>query len=172
MKLSLIAIISSLFLDTSSIYELQFTNIDGNTVSMSQFEGKKILLVNIATGSSKVSQLAGLQTLHQQYGDSLVVIGFPSNSFGHETRTNAEIKAFCQTNYGVTFLLAEKNSVSGFGVQSIFQWLSNPSLNGIMGGEIRGDFQKFLVDSEGVLIGMYSPGVAPTGGELENLVAN
>jgi glutathione peroxidase len=137
----------------TSIYSLQFTDTEGNNVNMSSYQGKKILLVNIATESPKASQLAGLQQLHQQYGDSLVIIAFPSNSFGNEEKTNSEIKLFCQSNYGVTFKIAAKNSVSGSGIQSIYTWLGDINLNGSMNGTVGGDFQKFLVNKEGVLIG-------------------
>src|SRR5689334_4918083 len=102
----------SVFVSTS-IYSVHFNNIDGNDQSFSSYEGKKILIVNIATGSQRVNQLAGLQQLHNQYHDSLVIVAFPSNSFGHESRSNSEIKSFCQSNYSVAFTLAEKGSVTG-----------------------------------------------------------
>jgi glutathione peroxidase len=146
----------------SSIYSYQFTDTDGNTVNMSAYQGKKILLVNIATGSSRVSQLAELQQLHQQYGDSLVIIAFPSNSFGNETRSNAEIKQFCQSNYGATFKIAAKNNVTAAGIQPIYNWLANISENGMMNGVVGADFQKFLIDKEGKLVGIFSPSVKPT----------
>ena len=93
----------------SSIYSITISNGPGTNIPLSNYQGKLILIVNIATGSDKVAQLGGLQQLKQQYGDSLVIIGFPSNSFGHESRNNAEIKQFCESNYGVSFLLAAKS---------------------------------------------------------------
>jgi glutathione peroxidase len=158
----------SLFL--TSIYSLHFNDVDGNTINMSAYQGKKILIVNIATGSQRVSQLADLQQLHQLYPDSLVIIAFPSNSFAHETRTNAEIKQFCQSNYGVSFLIAEKNSVAGTGIQSIYNWLAHTSENGAMDGAVGGDFQKFLVDKDGSLIGVYSPSVNPLDNSVQNAI--
>jgi glutathione peroxidase len=159
-------------LANTSFYSLQFTDIDGNTISMNQYAGKKILLVNIATGSARVNQLAGLQQLHQQYGDSLVIIGFPTNSFSHETRTNAEIKQFCQSNYGVTFLLAAKNPVAGTEIQPVYHWLTYVSENGEMDGPIGADFQKFLVSETGELIGVFSPSLDPTSNEIRNAIEN
>lgn len=156
----------------SSIYSLQFQDIDGTTVSMNQYQGKKILLVNIATGSSRVDQLAGLQQLHQQYGDSVVIIGFPSNSFGHESRSNEEIKQFCQTNYGVTFLIASKNPVTGTGIQSIYNWLTDIGENEMMGDPVGRDFQKYLISSSGQLIGLFGPSVEPMSSELTNQIIN
>ena len=105
-------------------HSLSFQNSDGATISMSTFQGKKVLLVNIATGSDKVSQLSELQQLQQQYGDSLVVIVFPSNSFGHEARSNSEIKQYCQTNYNSSFIIAAKTVVTGSGVHPVFSWLT------------------------------------------------
>lgn len=144
-----------------NIYTLQFTDIDGNTISMSQFQGKKILLVNIATGSSRVGQLAQLQQLHEQHGDSLVVIGFPSNSFGHEARNNAGIKQFCTTNYSTGFLLAQKISVNGESIHPVYNWLTKLSENGMIDQIVGNDFQKFLVDETGKLVGAFAPSVNP-----------
>jgi glutathione peroxidase len=169
--MKLLLLFSLLFLSTS-IYTLQFTDVDGNQVSMSNYQNKKILLVNIATGSPRVSQLAGLQQLHQTYGDSLVIIAFPSNSFANETRSNAEIKQFCQSNYGVTFKIAAKNPVAGAGIQSIYNWLAQASENGVMDGTVGRDFQKFLISKEGTLIGVFAPSVVPTDPQILNAITN
>jgi len=163
-------LISSLIFFTTSIYTLQFHDVDGNNITMSAYQNKKILLVNIATGSLRVSQLSGLQQLNQLYGDSLVIIAFPSNSFGHETRTNAEIKQFCQSNYGVTFLIAEKNPVTGTDIQSVYNWLAHSSENGMMDGVVGGDFQKFLVNKDGLLIGVFSPSMNPMDSIIQNAI--
>lgn len=152
----------SLFLVTTSIYEKQYVDIDGNNVSMSSYQGKKILLVNIATGNSRISQLTGLQQLHRQYGDSVAIIVFPSNSFGREPRTDSEIKTLCRSNYGVTFQIAAKSDVTGANAQSIYHWLTNINENGVMNDPIRGDFEKFLIDRNGNLIGIFSPRMEPT----------
>lgn len=155
---------------TTSIYTLQFQDVDGNTVSMNQYQGKKILIVNIATNSSKVDQLTALQQLHQQYGDSVVVIGFPTNSFGDESRSNADIKQFCQSNYGVNFLLAAKNPVSGAQVQSVYNWLTHSSENGVMGDTVLNNFQKFLINKDGALIGVFGPSISPMSAEIINAI--
>jgi glutathione peroxidase len=149
-----------------SFHNLSFQNVDGNTINMSSFQGKKVLIANIATNSDKVNQLAGLQQLQQQYGDSLVVIVFPSNSFGHESRSNTEIKQYCQSNYNSTFIIAAKSSVTGTDINTVFDWLANKTLNGEMDAVTGGDFQKFLVDKDGMLIGVFSPKVSPTDSEI------
>ncbi len=156
----------------ASFYALQFHNIDGATVNTSSFQGKKVLLVNIATGSSRSSQLAGLQQLHQQYGDSLVIIAFPSNSFGNEMRTDSQIKQFCQSEYGVTFLIAAKNPVAGVGIQSVFHWLTTPSENGFQGQAAMSDYQKFLIDTDGSLIGVFAGRVEPLAPQLVQAIVN
>ncbi len=170
--MNMLTILMSWLIATTSIYSLQFQNVDGGTVNMSQYEGKKILIVNIATGSSKVDQLAGLQQLHQQYGDSVVVIGFPSNSFGDESRSNAEIKQFCQNNYGVSFVLAAKNPITGPGIQPVYNWLTNNNENGVMGDSVLNNFQKFLINKEGMLIGVFGPSVEPMSPGIINAITN
>lgn len=161
----ILAIIS---LVQTSFYSLSFTDADGNTISMSAYQGKKVLLVNIATGSERVSQLADLQQLHQQYGDSVVIIAFPSNSFGNETRTNNEIKQFCQANYGVSFKIASKIQVAGINIEPVYSWLANAGENGVMDSETGSDFQKFLIGKDGTLMGVFSPSIKPTNGMLIN----
>ncbi len=158
--LQLLFLLSSIL--PSSIYSLQFQDIYGVTQSMSQFQNKKVLLVNIATGSPKANQLAELQYLHQQHGDSLVIIGFPTNSFGNETKTDAEIKLFCETTYGITFILASKKSVKGSDIQPVYNWLTSMSENGSLGDPVRGDFQKFLISKDGELVGFFSGSTKPT----------
>lgn len=156
----------------TSIYTHSFQDIDGNTQSMSQYQGKKILLVNIATGSAGVTQLAGLQQLHTQYGDSLVIIAFPSNSFGKESRSNAEIKTFCQANYGVSFILAAKTDVTGQQIHPIYNWLLNVSENGIIGTPVERNYQKFLINESGTLVGFYAPTIEPMSSQITDALTN
>lgn len=163
-------ITAAAYMLSTSIYSLSFTDIDGNTVNMGSYQNKKILLVNIATNSPRVAQLAGLQQLHQQHGDSLVVIAFPSNSFGNETRTNAEIKTFCQNNYGVTFKIAAKGSVAGLALQPVYDWLAHVAQNGVGNVAIGKDFQKVLIDKEGNIIGVFAPSVSPTDQIIVNAI--
>jgi glutathione peroxidase len=95
-----------------------------------------------------------------------VIIAFPSNSFGNETRSNADIKQFCQNNYGASFRIAAKNNVMAAGLQPMYDWLADAEKNGMMAGVVGGDFQKFLIDKEGRLVGVYSPSVKPTHGSI------
>lgn len=163
-------LIGLMLVASTSIYTVHFTTIDGNDHSFSLYEGKKVLIVNIATGASRVDQLAGLEQLYQQYHDSLVVIGFPSNSFGHESRSNAEIQAFCESQYGVSFPLSGKVDVKGENMASIYQWFAHSSENGVMDAAVIGDFQKFLVDKNGALIGVFSPLISPMDSTIQNAI--
>lgn len=157
----MIKLLSLIWPILTGFYTLQFKDINGNNTSMSIFQNKKVLIVNIATNSNKVSQLSELQQLYQQYGDSVAIIAFPSNSFGNETRNDAEIKTLCQNVYGCTFKIATKNPVTGAGIQTIYNWLALSSENGTIDVVISKDFQKILIDKEGKIIGVFSSSVSP-----------
>lgn len=145
----------------TSFYSLQFQDVNGSTINMSSFQGKKVLLVNIASNSSLVSQIGQLQQLKQQFGDSLVVIAFPSNSFGNEPKTNTEIKQFCEATYNSTFIIASKGAVAGTGLLPVYDWLSKTIDNGDADLVIAGDFQKVLIAKDGSIQGTFSPKVSP-----------
>lgn len=146
----------------TAFYTLSFTPAAGGPAqAMSAYQGKKVLLVNIATGSSDAGQLTGLQRLQQQYGDSLVVIAFPSNSFGNEPRSDSAIQAFCHASYQTTFAVAKKAAVTGSDSQPVYDWLAKSSENGSIDGAVQGDFQKFLISSTGEVVGVYAAKVQP-----------
>jgi glutathione peroxidase len=140
---------------------LSYSNVDGNTINMSIYAGKKIMLVNIGTNSDKVGQLAQLKQLQQQFADSLVIILFPSNSFGKESRTNAQIKAFCQTNYNFTFKIAAKSNVTGASANTVYKWLAQKTQNGDMDAVTGNDFQKFIISKNGEIMGEFSSKISP-----------
>ena len=154
-------LISVLIFFQTSIYSLNFFASSGEQVSMNSYKGKKILLVNIATGSKHVGQLQELEQLQQQYKNSLVIIAFPSNSFANEARSDAEIKQFCESTYHTSFVIAGKAGVAGSEVQPVYRWLTLQSENGVMQGEVKGDFQKYLIDEKGNLVGVFAPAVSP-----------
>lgn len=166
----MIKILTAIVLLTSSIYTIPYTKSDGTSGSFASFQGKKILIVNIATGSDKVSQIGQLQNLYEQYQDSLVVIAFPSNSFGNEPKTNAQIKQTCEGVFGTTFIIAQKGPVSGAGILPIYDWLGSQAANGVMNGTVRNDFQKFLVDADGSLVGVFSPDTDPMDISIRNAI--
>lgn len=146
--------------------------IDGQTISLSQYKGKKVLVVNTASKCGLTPQYADLEKLYEQYGgDHFTIIGFPANNFlGQEPGTNEEIKEFCQINYGVTFLMMAKISVKGKDIHPLYQWLTTKELNGIMDAEVTWNFQKFMIDENGLLVDVASPKEKPFSEKIINWV--
>lgn len=144
-----------------SIYDFSFTSIDGEPVDMSAFRGKNILIVNTASKCGFTKQYSDLQALHEQYGENLVVIGFPSDNFGgQELDNNEDIQEFCERNYGVTFLLSEKIDVKGKEIHPLFKFLTTQK-NPDFIGDIEWNFEKFLIDKEGDLVHRYRSRISP-----------
>src|SRR5690606_12418044 len=109
---------------TESFYGFKMKSIEGELVDFSTFKGKKVLLVNVASQCGYTGQYADLEKLHEQYGDKLVVLGFPANNFGsQEPGSNKEIKEFCSSKFGVKFQMFEKISVKGDDMHPLYQWL-------------------------------------------------
>jgi glutathione peroxidase len=105
--------------------------------------------------------------LHKAYGSKLVIVGFPANNFGgQEPGSNAEINDFCQKNYGVSFVMAEKVSVKGTDIHPLFKWLTSKAENGVMDAEIKWNFTKFLLDEKGNLLAVFPSKVKPMGEEI------
>jgi glutathione peroxidase len=154
-------ILSAMLLQTS-IYSIHFNTSTGSDTTLANKSGKRILLVNIASNSPKVGQLAGLQQLYAQYHDSLAIVVFPSNSFGHEPLDDAGIRALCQNTYNTTFDIAAKGTVAGSSPQAIYQWLASSTENGLTSAVPAGDFHKFLLDKDGSFMGSFSPSMQPT----------
>lgn len=161
----------AIFLHTS-VYGIHFNTSNGQDNSFDSFAGKKIMIVNIATGSTHVGQLAKLEQLYQQYHDSLVIVAFPSNSFGAESRTDMQILQFCNDNYHTTFTIAGKGEVTGATAAAIYKWLSNSSDNGVTNIFIAGDFQKVLIDGQGEIMGIYAPDLDPMSTIITNSITN
>lgn len=148
-------IVCSILLQEQSVYDFSFTTIDGQKMDLNEFKGKPLLLVNTASKCGFTKQYKELQELHEQYGEQLIVIGFPSDNFGgQEFDSNQEIAEFCEKNFGVTFILSEKIDVEGDNAHPLFQYLTaadNPDFK----GEIKWNFEKFLIDAEGKLVHRY-----------------
>lgn len=146
-----------------SIHELSFTNMEGQTISFNEFKGKKILIVNTASACGYTPQYEQLEELYQTYKDKLVVIGFPCNDFGgQEAGSNEEIQSFCKKNYGVTFPLSEKINILSEPVSPIYEWLTLKEKNGVLDATVKWNFNKFLLDEEGHLLGYFESKVLPT----------
>ncbi|MCD8741511.1 glutathione peroxidase [Mucilaginibacter roseus] len=151
-----------------SVYDFKLKSIEGKDFSLAKYKGKKVLIVNTASQCGYTPQYAELQKLADQYKDKLVVVGFPANNFGgQEPGANLEIKSFCQKNYGVTFPLSEKVSVKGDDISPLFAYLTtaeNPDFT----GEIKWNFEKFLIDENGKLIHRYRSKTTPLSPEITN----
>ncbi|HEY1024321.1 MAG TPA: glutathione peroxidase [Sphingobacteriaceae bacterium] len=150
-----------------TVYEFKkIQSIDGKALNLAKYKGKKILIVNTASKCGYTPQYEELEKLAQTYKDKLVVIGFPANNFGgQEPGANLEIKEFCKKNYGVTFPLAAKVSVKGNDIAPLFKYLTtaeNPDFT----GEIKWNFEKFLIDENGKLIHRFRSAVKPLSPEL------
>ena len=142
----------------STLYDLQASQIDGQTVPLSRYKGQVLLIVNTASACGFTPQFAGLEELHQTYGErGLAVLGFPCNQFGaQDPGSNAEIGAFCTKNYGVTFAMMEKIDVNGQQAHPLFQWLKQQA-PGLLGSEgIKWNFTKFLIGRDGQVIKRYA----------------
>ncbi len=153
-----------------SIYAYSVTGIDGSTINFEDFKGKKMLIVNVASKCGFTPQYEGLEELHNTYGDNLVIIGFPSNSFEQEFDSNEEIAEFCRKNYGVTFQLTERISVRGSNQHDVFKWLTDESLNGWNSTSPQWNFYKYLIDENGELSHVFPSNTEPLSEKIVNLL--
>ena len=137
--------------------------IDGTPLAFADLQGQVLLIVNTASACGFTPQFEGLEALHKTYGaKGLTVIGFPCNQFGaQDSGTNAEIGAFCQRNYGVSFVMMEKVDVNGDEAHPLFKWLKAEA-PGVLGREaIKWNFTKFLVGKDGRVLKRYASMDAP-----------
>ena len=146
-----------------SIYDFQAQSIDGKPVPLSKYRGQPMLIVNTASACGFTPQFAGLEQLHQTYGDrGLVVLGFPCNQFGsQDPGSDSEIATFCQRNYGVSFPMMSKIEVNGAEAHPLYRRLTAEA-PGLLGSKaIKWNFTKFLVGKDGQVIRRYAPQDAP-----------
>ncbi len=162
----LLVISSSIKINAQSqktFFDFEAKTIDGKTIKMSDFKGKKILVVNVASKCGHTPQYKELEALYLKYGKgNFVIIGFPANNFlRQEPGTDAEIKEFCSLNYGVTFPMMSKISVKGKDIHPIYKWLTSKSENGKEDAPVKWNFQKFMIDENGNWVGCVSPSDKP-----------
>jgi glutathione peroxidase len=145
------------------IYQLELTRLDGRPDTMANYRGKVLLVVNVASKCGRTPQYAALQTLFERYGaDGFVVLGFPCNQFGDEEPGSAEeIAAFCQANYGVTFPMFAKTDVNGPARHPLYALLSERTDDAGEAGDIRWNFEKFLVARDGTVLRRFRHTVTP-----------
>lgn len=154
---------------TDNIYQYELNSIDGETVSLDEYSGEVILVVNTASECGYTGQYEGLQEIHETYSDQgFKVLGFPANNFGgQEPGSDEEIASFCELNYGVTFPMFSKISVKGDDQHPLFDYLANME-NPDFTGEVSWNFEKFLIDRNGNLVRRFKSNVEP---DDENLLA-
>ena len=152
---------------SESIYNIKVNKLDGTSLDLKEFKGKKMLFVNVASKCGYTPQYAELQELYDQYSEKLEIFGVPCNQFGgQEPGSDEEIAQFCKKNYGVTFTMLEKVDVKGSSQHPLYSWLTTKEKNGVMDATVRWNFHKFLVDEEGALINMYNSRTNPVGTEM------
>jgi glutathione peroxidase len=158
----------------SSIYEFVMKDIDGKEASLQQFKGKVLLIVNVASQCGYTPQYEGLEKIYSKYKEKdFVILGFPANNFmGQEPGTDEEIKSFCSLTYGVNFPLFSKISVKGKDQHPLYQFLTEKETNPQFSGEITWNFNKFLIDRNGKIIGRFGTRIKPEDKEIVQAIEN
>lgn len=180
-KISFIIITLSLILlansnivlaQTKSFYDFKVNSIDGEVFDFNKLKGKKVLIVNVASKCGLTPQYEQLQKLYEKYKDNdFIIIAFPANNFkDQEPGSNQEIKEFCSIHFNITFPIMSKVSVKGNDIAPIYQWLTNKNENGVLDTDVTWNFQKFLIDENGLLVKTISPKVEPMDKEIVNWI--
>ncbi|MEQ1733358.1 MAG: glutathione peroxidase [Bacteroidia bacterium] len=148
---ALTAITMSLTTAPKSIHQFKVKDIDGKVFDFASLKGKKVLIVNTASECGFTKQYAGLEKVYEKYkSKNFVIIGFPCNDFGgQEPGTEADVKAFCSKNFGVTFPLMSKISVKDPNMAPIYKWLTDKAQNGVESSSVKWNFQKYMIDENG-----------------------
>jgi len=156
------------------LQDFKATAIDGREVSLGEYAGDVVLVVNTASACGYTPQLGGLEKLHETYrAQGLRVLGFPCNQFGgQDPGSDEEIGAFCQKNYGVSFPMFSKIDVNGSDEHPLYTWLKSEK-GGLLGKKIKWNFTKFLVGRDGTVLGRYSPATEPAdlAGDIEKALS-
>lgn len=143
-------------------YDLKAIKMNGQEITMEEYKGKTVLIVNTASKCGFTPQLTGLEELYKKYSDKdFVILGFPCNQFANQDpKGNREISEFCLINYGVTFPMFQKIEVNGKNAHPLFKFLKEQS-HGILGNNIKWNFTKFLIDKNGNVVKRYAPITKP-----------
>ena len=159
---------------SASIYDFTVKDIDGAPKSLGDYRGKALLVVNVASECGLTPQYDGLEQLHETYAArGLAVLGFPANEFGaQEPGSNEQIKAFCGTRYRVKFDMFAKVKVKGPGIDPLFHYLTSKETNLPFAGDIKWNFNKFLIGRDGRVLARFEPQVEPTSPEVKQAIEN
>lgn len=157
---------------SDGIYNYTIRTSNGDTVSLAAFKGKKILFVNTASASPYADQYRSLEALYQQYKDKLVVIAIPSNTFKSEPLDNSAIARNLRKKYGASFIITQKAELNSEQSFPLIAWLKQKSKNSVIDVSIKSDFYKFLINEEGMLVGVFAPSVDPLSPEVKEALNN
>lgn len=169
--LGLICLITFSSVMAQDIYKIQEQAIDGKAISMNEFKGKTLLIVNIASQCGYTSQLKDLETLYQKYKDKgLIVLGVPTNDFGGQTpEDDAGMKEFCQKKYNVTFPLLTKKTISGINKRELYRYLTEKTPKKLQ-GEVGWNFEKFLINKKGEVVTRMRSSLSPLDTEMTSKI--
>ena len=154
---------------TKTLHDFKAKTLDGKDFNFADLKGKKVLIVNTASECGYTPQYKDLEELYKTYSSkNFVIIGFPCNDFGgQEPGTETEIKSFCTKNYGVTFQMMQKVSIS---TSPIYQWLTHKTENGVLDATVKWNFNKFLINEQGHLVKYLPSSVKPMDTEITNWI--
>jgi glutathione peroxidase len=157
---------------SASIYDFTAKTIDGAEKSLGDYRGKALLIVNVASQCGLTPQYDGLEQLHETYSPrGLAVLGFPANEFGaQEPGSNEQIKEFCATRYQVKFDMFAKVKVKGSGIDPLFLYLTSKETNAPFSGDIKWNFNKFLIGRDGRVVARFEPQVEPTSPQVKQAI--
>lgn len=166
--LTILLFTGTTIMSQDNFYDFKVKSITGAEFDLASLKGKKVMVVNTASKCGNTPQYEGLQDLYEKYGkDDFVIIGFPANNFlSQEPGSNEEIAEFCTKNYGVTFPMMAKISVKGDDMHPLYRWLTTADLNGYEDSKVEWNFQKYLIDENGKLVGIVKPKVKPDSEEI------
>jgi glutathione peroxidase len=166
-----VAMTAALF-GASSVLDFTLNSIDGKPAPLSQYHGKVVLIVNVASRCGYTPQYTGLEKVYETYKDKgFVILGFPANNFGgQEPGTDEEIKTFCSSKYNVTFPMYSKISVKGAEIHPLYQFLTDKQTNPAGAGDIKWNFTKFLVGKDGKVIARFESAVTPESPEVTGAI--
>lgn len=160
-------------MENMNFYDFKITDIEGKEFDFKSLKGKRVLIVNTASECGYTPQYKQLEELYKKHGgETFTIIGFPANNFGgQEPGTDEEIAQFCERNYGVTFPMMSKISVSGDDAHPLYKWLTNKALNGVGDGKVKWNFHKFLIDENGKWVKELPSSASPMGDEIITFAA-
>ncbi len=156
---------------SKSLYDFTMNSLEGKAVNLSQYKGKKVVILNTASECGYTPQYADWEAFYKQHKDKVVVLGFPANNFGgQEPGSSQQIATFCQKNYGVTFPLFEKIDVVGEKQAPLYKWLTTKSLNGWNDQAPGWNFCKYVIDENGKLTHFFASAVKPNDAAFKKAV--